>query len=45
MKKAVIYARVSSKGGRQDNARQVDDLLAYAQANGTEGEALRGTLT
>ena len=36
MKKAVIYARVSSKGGRQDNARQVDDLLAYAQANGTE---------
>lgn len=36
MKTAVIYARVSSKGGRQDTARQVDDLLAYAKANGIE---------
>lgn len=36
MKTAVIYARVSSQGGRQDTARQVDDLLAYAQANDIE---------
>lgn len=36
MKNAVIYARVSSKGGRKAGARQVDDLLAYAQANCTE---------
>lgn len=36
MNTAVIYARVSSKGGRQDTARQVDDLLAYAKANGIE---------
>lgn len=36
MKTAVIYARVSSQGGRQDTARQVDDLLAYAQANNIE---------
>ncbi len=36
MKKAVIYARVSSKGDRQNTARQVDDLMAYAQGNGIE---------
>lgn len=32
-KKAVIYARVSSTGDRQDTARQVDDLTAYARNN------------
>lgn len=36
MKKAVIYARVSSTGDRQDTARQVDDLTAYANANRIE---------
>ena len=30
--KAVIYARVSSVGERQDTARQVADLTAYAAA-------------
>lgn len=34
--KAVIYARVSSTGDRQDTARQVDDLTAYAQRNDIE---------
>ncbi|MDE6566345.1 MAG: recombinase family protein [Lachnospiraceae bacterium] len=34
MKKAVIFARVSSTTGRQDTARQVSDLTAYAQLNG-----------
>lgn len=33
MKTAVIYARVSSTGDRQDTARQVDDLTAYARKN------------
>lgn len=32
--KAIIYARVSSTGDRQDTARQVDDLTRYATANG-----------
>ena len=32
--KAVIYARVSSVGERQDTARQVADLTAYAAAAG-----------
>ena len=36
MKKAVIYARVSSLGDRQDTQRQVDDLTRYAQANDIE---------
>lgn len=31
--KAVIYARVSSVGDRQNTARQVEDLTAYAQRN------------
>ena len=30
---ACIYARVSSTGDRQDTARQVEDLTAYAKAN------------
>lgn len=30
---AAIYARVSSTGDRQDTARQVEDLTAYAEAN------------
>ena len=34
MKTAVIYARVSSTGDRQDTARQVDDLTTYARNNG-----------
>ena len=34
--KAVIYARVSSTGDRQDTARQVADLKAYAQSSGLE---------
>ena len=34
MKKAVIYARVSSVGDRQSTARQVADLTQYATANG-----------
>ena len=36
MKKAIIYARVSSLGDRQDTQRQVDDLTRYAQANDIE---------
>lgn len=36
MKTAVIYARVSSTGDRQDTARQVDDLTAYARNNGLQ---------
>ena len=36
MKKAIIYARVSSTGDRQDTARQVEDLTRYAQANNIE---------
>jgi DNA invertase Pin-like site-specific DNA recombinase len=35
-KKAVIYARVSSLGDRQNTTRQVQDLTQYAQANGYE---------
>lgn len=31
--KACIYARVSSTGDRQDTARQVEDLTAYANRN------------
>lgn len=34
MKKAVIYARVSSGGDRQSTARQVADLTQYATTNG-----------
>lgn len=34
--KAVIYARVSSTGDRQDTARQVADLQKYAAASGLE---------
>ncbi len=36
MKKAVIYARVSSKGDRQNTDRQVADLRAYADSAGIE---------
>ena len=36
MKTATIYARVSSTGDRQDTARQVEDLTAYAQRNDIE---------
>lgn len=35
-KKAVIYARVSSVGDRQDTERQVEDLTRYAAAAGLE---------
>ena len=35
-KKAVIYARVSSTGGRQDTALQVADLQKYAAAAGLD---------
>lgn len=38
--KAVIYARVSSVGERQDTARQVADLTAYAAAAGLEPVAV-----
>ena len=34
MKKAVIYARVSSVGDRQSTSRQVADLTQYATTNG-----------
>ena len=33
MNNAVIYARVSSIGDRQDTTRQVDDLTKYANNN------------
>ena len=36
IKKAVIYARVSSEGDRQNTDRQVVDLQAYAAAVGLE---------
>ena len=36
MKTAVIYARVSSVGDRQNTERQVDDLTRYAESNGSE---------
>lgn len=36
MSKAVIYARVSSAGDRQDTERQVADLTAYAGATGLD---------
>lgn len=36
MKKAVIYARVSSIGDRQSTLRQVLDLTQYATTNGME---------
>lgn len=36
MTTAVIYARVSSVGDRQNTARQVDDLMKYAEVNGRE---------
>lgn len=36
MNKAVIYARVSSTGDRQDTTRQVADLQKYAAASGLE---------
>ena len=36
MKKAVIYARVSSTGERQSTSRQVADLTNYASLNGIE---------
>ena len=34
--KAVIYARVSSTGDRQDTRRQVEDLTRYAESSGLE---------
>lgn len=36
MKKAVIYARVSSLGNRQNTQRQVDDLIQYASLHNYE---------
>ena len=33
MNNAVIYARVSSIGDRQDTTRQVDNLTTYANDN------------
>ena len=36
MRKAVIYARVSSTSDRQSTARQVSDLCAYADREGLE---------
>ena len=36
MKKAVIYARVSSTGDRQDTGRQIKDLEKYAKSQGIE---------
>lgn len=36
MKKAIIYARVSSTTDRQNTGRQINDLNRYAQANGIE---------
>lgn len=36
MKKAIIYARVSSLSDRQDTLRQVEDLTRYATANDIE---------
>ena len=34
MKKAIIYARVSSVGDRQNTERQVSDLTRYAEYSG-----------
>ena len=36
MKKAVIYARVSSTNERQDTSRQIKDLENYAKSQGIE---------
>ena len=36
MTTAVIYARVLSVGDRQNTARQVEDLMKYAEVNGCE---------
>ena len=36
IKKAVIYARVSSTGDRQDTGRQIKDLENYAKSQGIE---------
>lgn len=36
MKKAVLYARVSSEGGRQDTERQIIDLTDYALQHNME---------
>ena len=36
MTTAVIYARVSSVGDRQNIARQVEDLMKYAEVNGCD---------
>lgn len=36
MRKAVIYARVSSTSDRQSTARQVSDLRAYSDREGLE---------
>ena len=36
MKKAVIYARVSSTGDRQDTARQIKDLEKYVRSQNVE---------
>lgn len=36
MTTAVIYARVSSVSDRQNTARQVEDLMKYAEVNGCE---------
>ena len=38
MKKAVIFARVSSEGERQSTTRQVEDLKKYASKNNLEVE-------
>ena len=38
MKKAVIYARVSSVGDRQSTERQVSDLVDYSTKNGLSVE-------
>ena len=38
MKKAVIFARVSSEGERQSTTRQVEDLKEYASKNNLEVE-------
>ena len=36
MRKAIVYARVSSTGDRQNTERQIADLMKYAQYTDTE---------
>ena len=36
MTRAVIYSRVSSEGNRQDNERQTNELIEYANKMGYE---------